>query len=864
VDSDRFRRVDELFNAVLQRDPAEWPAFLSEACTGDDDLRREVESLLCFEESARGFLDTPAVHPGAGVPAGTASTPTTDGIDLPMVGTTISHYRILEKLGSGGMGVVYRAHDERLRRDVAIKLLPSAAQDDKSRKRLRKEARALSKLCHPNVAVIHDFDTHGNRDFVVMELIEGVTLRERLAGQRLAPKEVISLGIQLAEGLAAVHERGLIHRDLTPGNLQLSRTGRLKILDFGIAKFSTAVESDHSVTDGNAIVGTLPYMAPEQLAGSSADARADIYAYGTVLYEMATGHRPFTTQQTAQLIQAILHASPIPPRSLDSGISSRLNRIILKCLEKEPGNRYQSVSELVLDLQGLANPESPTTRGAARRVPRWTWAIAAVSFFGVLLIASTPAGIRAWLLQPARITSLAVLPLENLSGQPDQEYFADGITDALITELAQINALRVVSRTSAMQYKRTKKTLPEIAKELGVDAILEGAVARVGDRVRITAQLVRGANDENLWAQAYERDVRDVLLLQDEVARSIAQTIQIKITPAERDRLVHDRPIDPEAYELYLKGRYFWVTRTEASIQKAMDMFKQAIDKDPGYAAAYSGLADCYSSLGFSFDVGSMAPKEVQPKAIAAVLKATELDGSLAEAHSSLAFIKLNYDWEWQESERAFKKAIELNPGWANGHHWYAHNLISAGRVAEAEAEGRRALQLDPLSPIMNAHLGWHYYFAREYDKSLEQLRKTLELVPDYGLALWYRGWNYEQKRMYADALKDMRHAKEVLKGNISVDADIGHVYAVSGDKEAAGRVIDELKTAAGSRYVNPFEIALIYVGLGDKDRAFEWLDTAYRERSDMLVYLKVDPRLDPIRGDSRFDTLVGNVGIPR
>jgi TolB-like protein/Tfp pilus assembly protein PilF len=461
------------------------------------------------------------------------------------------------------------------------------------------------------------------------------------------------------------------------------------------------------------------------------------------------------------------------------------------------------------------------------------------------------------------IGSLAVLPLGNLAPDSEGDYFADSMTEALITGLAKIASLRVVSRTSIMRYKNTQKSLPEIGKELSVDAIVEGSVQREGDRVRISARLVRAATDQHMWADAYDRELRDVLILQNEVARTIAEQVQAKLTPEEHVRLSTAREVDPGAYELAIKGRYFWVKRTEESIHRAFAHFQQAVKQDPGYAAAYSGLADCYSSLGFSFDVGSQRPADVQPKAKAAAMKALELDDSLADAHTSLAYVKLNFDWDWPGAEREFQRSLELNPGYANGHHWHAHLLLSSGRLSEALAESKRALELDVLSPIMNVHLGWHYLYARQYDRALDQLTKTLELDPSYGLAHWYRGLAYQQKGMYTEAFRELAKARNLLKHSPIVEADIGHLHAVSGSKTEAESVIAWLLKEAARRYVNPFAIALIYVGLGRNDEGFEWLDTAFRERSDMLVYLGVDPRLDSIRSDPRFARLAGRVGVP-
>jgi eukaryotic-like serine/threonine-protein kinase len=791
-------------------------------------------------------------------------------------GSRLGPYQILAPLGAGGMGEVYRARDLRLGRDVAIKVLPASLSSDPERlRRFAQEARAASVLNHPNITAVHDIGEHDGAPYVVQELLEGETLRARLAGGALPVRKAIDYGMQIAQGLAAVQEKGIVHRDLKPENLFLTKDGRVKILDFGLAKPIEATETEPPTqaptaaagTEAGAVLGTIGYMSPEQLRGKPADARSDIFAFGAVLYEMLSGQRAFRGGSAAETISAILTTEPRNVSAADASISRSLQEIVFHCLEKAPEQRFQSARDVAFALQTETRTlESPSF---ARSSGRRRWRGAAAILLGMAAVGATLLAVKALRGRgrsgggAGSIRSIAVLPLTSFSADPEQEFFADSMTDAIITDLAKIEELRVVSRTSVMRYKRTQKSVPEIARELGVDGIVEGSVERSQNRVRITAQLIRAPADQHLWADSYERDLKDVLVLQDQVARSIAREIQVKLTPLDKARLKSPRAVDPAAFELCLKGRYFWTKRTPESIQKAIGLFGQAIDTDPTYAYAYAGLSACYVSLGFSFDVGSLPPNEAIPKAKAAASKAIEIDDSLAEAHNPLAFIRLNYDWDSAGAEREFKRALDLNPGYADAHHWYAHYLIATGRPEESLAESNRALELDPLSPIMSTHLGWLYYYLRRNDQALSQLGKTLELDPNYGLAHWYIGLVKEQQGRYDEALDRMSRAVELLHGNLVVEADRAHALALSKRTAEAEESLGGLLTLSRTRYVNPVETALVYIGLGKSDEAFRWLDRAYEERSDLLVYLRVDPRFDPIRSDPRFAELIRRVGLP-
>ena len=785
-----------------------------------------------------------------------------------MIGKTISHYRITSKLGAGGMGEVYRAHDERLERDVALKVLPAhTLADEVARKRFRKEALALSKLNHPNIATIYDFDTQDGVDFLVMEYVEGTTLSEKLSGHSLPEKEVAKIGGQVADALEEAHERGVVHRDLKPGNVMVTPKGHAKVLDFGLAKLVRPVsetEVTESLTEGPKVAGTLPYMAPEQLQGEEVDARTDIHALGLLLYEMSTGRRAFREELATRLTDAILHRAPVTPRAINARVSPELERIILKCLEKDPENRYQSAKEIGVDLRRLRTSASVSAVGEP--IPsQFPWRRAVVASLVVVVLlavvfALNVGGLRDRLLgtaAPARIESIAVLPLQNLSGDPEQEYFADGMTEALITNLSKIGALKVISRTSAMRYKGTDKSLPEIARELNVDAVVEGSALRVGDRVRITAQLIHAATDPNLWAESYNRDLRNILVFQSEVAQAIAQEIKIALTPEEQARLASARPVNPEAHELYLKGLYF-VDRGPGGLIKANQYFQQAIESDPSYAQAYAGLAWSYMHMGHT---NLRPPIEVLPKAKAAAMKAQELDEMLAETRITLATIKRTYERDWRGAEKEYELAIQLNPGYSKARVLYAWHLSLFGRHEEALAQAEQARSLAPVSIGANREFGRVLYWARRYDEAITQYRATIDLHPTDLLTHVYLMWAYFQKGMYKEAVAQFQESLTVGGANPEIVASVERAFELGGIKGALQWFLEFERARSKRRRISPGDFALLHALLDEKDQAFEWLEKAYREYDNWMFQLH-DPLWDSLRPDPRFQNLLWRMNL--
>ncbi len=776
-----------------------------------------------------------------------------------MLGKTLGHYRIVEKIGSGGMGEVYRAHDESLHRDVALKVLPASSfSDPGARARLLREARSAAGLNHPHICTIHEVGEAEGHAYIAMEFLEGQPLSARLAGAALPREQVLRHGLQLAEALAHAHEHGLVHRDLKSANVIITTEGRAKVLDFGLAKRLSEGELDEvtrsqaSLTAPGALVGTLAYMAPEQLRGQPADARSDVWALGVVLYEMAAGSRPFQGQTRFELSSAILNERPAP---LAGKMPLELRAVIERCLEKEPEQRYQRGGEVQAALEDVQT-------GAAAPWVAWRYQLAATAVvLAAVLVGLNVGGLRERLRGPTgvpRIESLAVLPLENLSGDPQQEYFADGMTADLITHLANIGAVRVLSRRSVMRFKGTQMPLPSIGRTLKADAILESSVQRSGDRVLITAELIQASTERHLWAKSYERDMRDVLALEDEVAQTIAEEIKVKLSPQQQARLANARRVDPQSYEAFLRAINY---RNRAQIGKAAESLERSTQLDPGYAPAYAELATINCLVGLW---EAQVPKDVFSKAKELALVALEKDPGLAAAHSALALAHVHYDWNWADAEREFRLALELNPSDPDTHHFYGHFLMAMDRPEESVIETKRAMELEPLSPVLTACLGWHQLYAHHYDQAFDQCLKGVQIAPKFEWAHLALGLTYEKKGMYEAAIAESRKALDVGILGKSLDmASLGHAFALAGQRAEAQEMLARLQERSKQNYVSAYDVAAIYAGLNDKDKAFAWLDKAYAERAAFLVLIRWDPRFDSLHSDPRFPKLVRRLGFP-
>ncbi|HEX6307486.1 MAG TPA: protein kinase [Longimicrobiales bacterium] len=857
-DPERWAQIEALFTEAVALGTAERAAFLA-ARTDDPGLRREVQRLLDANDRAGGFLGELDTERAAAL-VGSADAEEDH---------TIGPYRVLHRLAAGGMGVVYLAEDSRLDRRVALKLLPPYLSGDATaQRRFTEEAKAASALDHPHIATIYEIGrTSAERLYIAMAYYEGETLRQRLERGPLPVGEAVDLAAQTAAGLAAAHARGIVHRDIKPANVIVAppapgqSPGVVKILDFGVAKMA-----GDALTRTGATLGTVAYMSPEQTRGEGVDHRTDLWSLGAMLYEMLAGTRPFRAENEQALIYAVRHDQPRPLQELRPDVPETVVRVVERCLAKEPEDRYTDAGALLDELRGIAT--------AARPRPAPAWSRTAVRYGGaaasVLLLAA--AAYAFWPRTPGAVgpapslrseadplprSRIAVLPLADYSSDARDDYFADGLTEELISQVSKLGGLRVIARTSVVPYRASDKSVAEIARELRAGTVLEGSVRRDGNRVRITVQLIDARTEEQLWSDDYDAELADVIGVQTSIATKVAEALDVQLRQDERRQLARRATVDPEAYRLYLEGRHFWNKRDIESFRKAVTLFREAVDRDPLYAPAWAGLADSYEMLSSSMN----SPEQAIQVARAAAERALAIDADLAEAHTALATILLNQELDWSEAERHFRQALALNPSYALAHQRYSALLAGTGRLDEAVRSSQRAQELDPLSLYARASAGYNLYLARRYAEARVQLEATRDLDPDFGLTHLNLVLLHLQTRSYDRALAAARTLHSLWGDTPTVLGLLGHAFAMSGQPEEAARILRQLNARTADQPAS-FHAAVLRLGLGELDEAVALLEQAVARRSSgLLVYLPVEPLFDPLRSHPRFRALLEKMG---
>jgi serine/threonine protein kinase/Flp pilus assembly protein TadD len=741
-----------------------------------------------------------------------------------VIGKTISHYRIIEKIGEGGMGVVYKAEDTKLRRIVALKFLPAELTRDKEAKeRFVQEAQAAAALDHTNICTVHEIDEVEGKTFISMAYIKGQSLKEKIASGPIELKEVLDISIHTAEGLKEAHENGIVHRDIKPANIMLTKKGKVKIMDFGLAKLSWGVD----LTKTAAIMGTVAYMSPEQASGEKIDHRTDIWSLGCVLYEMLAGQRPFKSTHDQAAIYSILNEEPEPIASLRKDLPVGLEMILHACLQKDPCNRYRDVEALLSDLRSidLEDRAQVLTALQAKEEP----------------------------------PSIAVLPFVNMSADPENEYFSDGLSEAILNSLTKIKDFKVVARTSAFSFKGKDVDIRDVGKQLDVNKVLEGSVQKAGNRLRITAQLINVADGYHLWSERFDRNMDDIFAIQDEISLAIVDNLRLELLKCEKTKLIKRHTNDPEAYNFYLQGRYFYNKRTEEDMKRSVEYFERALEKDPKFALPYAGLADACATFGFYH---WWPYQKARSKAREFASKGLEVDDSVGETHAAYANYICWFEFKWEEAEKEFIKAMELSPSDVEARHMYAHLLESLGRFDEAIAEMGKALELEPLSIILNHCMGNILFFSGDYDGAIDLFQKTIEMDPSFPIQYLWLGRAYLQNGKIQKAIEIFEKGTEFPTVNACVLGGLGLAYSISGREKDARKILDQLNELSKEKYVDPYFIAYVYMGLGDRDKTFQCLEKSFEVGDMYLLYLLIDPTFAELHDDPRFKALLKKISL--
>lgn len=778
-------------------------------------------------------------------------------------GTRLGPYEILAPLGSGGMGEVYRARDTRLGREVALKILPERlARDREALARFRQEASSASALNHPHIVTIHDVGSDGEVHYFTMELIEGNTLRERIGRDPL--KKLLGYLTQVADGLAKAHGAGILHRDLKPENIMISADGYAKVVDFGLAKAEQHplrdVDSEAPTqlpqTSPGTVVGTVNYMSPEQVEGRRLDGRSDVFSVGCILHEIASGKRAFDARSKVDTMHSILHAEPARIADVNAAAPADLQRIVDRCLAKDPDDRYQSVKEVGIELRALLRQlDSSGSMPRAQRQSARRWPLMAI--LAAVVVAA--AVIVAYFVRNprAQVRSLAILPFVNGSHDVETEYLSDGITDEIINSLSPLPGLRVLARSSVFRFKGRQVDPRSLGKELGVEAVVLGELRHLPEFVNVKVELVRTSDGSQLWGRQYNRKSADLLSLQEDISRDITEHLRLRLSGDAARRIARPHTQNPQAYQAYLKGLYFWNQRPGGSA-KALEYFQEAVRLDPSDALAHAGVAQAYDTMG-AWEVGQLEPDFAFPRAKAAAQQALALDPELSEAYAALGIAQLHYDRDFEKAEASLRKAISLKPTYGTAHHWYSHLLIAAGRFDESLRESLKALELEPLDPVIPAHLSYHYIYAHQPDQALEQCRKTLEIFPHSFFAHYFRGLAFQEKAALKDAIAAFRIAHDITPTATFGNAAMANALARDGQRAEALAILRQLESEQ-TQYISPFDRAVVHIGLGNRDAAFRELNEAVQQSSSWCVYFNSDPRLDSLRDDPRFNSLLARL----